>query len=64
MARSKKFVLHKAVNGQPYFTIVAGNGEVLMMSETYSGNQAMMDTVNSLLGKKFPIKIDDKRNRK
>lgn len=62
--RGRKFVLHTAVNGEPYFTLVASNGRVLTTSETYSNNHEMMDTVNSLLGKRLPVKILDDRNKK
>ena len=59
--RGRKFVLHTATNGEPYFTLVASNGQILMTSETYSSNQQMQDTLNTLLGKKLPVKIVDER---
>ena len=59
--RGRKFVLHTAVNGEPYFTLVASNGQILLTSETYSSNQQMQDTLNTLLGKKLPVKIVDER---
>jgi uncharacterized protein YegP (UPF0339 family) len=56
--RERKFVVKKAVNGQPYFTLVASNGQVIMVSETYSSRQAMLDTLDTLLGKTLPTRVD------
>jgi len=61
--RGRKFVTHTAVNGEPYFTLVASNGQVLMTSETYSSNQQMQDTLDTLIGKKLPTKVVDERKK-
>lgn len=55
--KGRKFVTHTAKNGEPYFTLVAGNGEIVMTSETYSSKQAMDKTINGLAGKKLPTRI-------
>jgi len=62
MARGRKFVLHTASNGEPYFTLVASNGRVLWVTETYSSIQAMMDTLDTMVGKRLPTKIVDERD--
>ena len=61
MARKgRKFKTHTATNGLPYWTLVAGNGEVLATSQPYKGGeQAMMKTLNGLVGKRFPTKIEE-----
>lgn len=61
--RGRKFITHTATNGEPYFTLVASNGQVLMTSETYSSNQQMQDTLDTLIGKKMPIKVIDERKK-
>jgi uncharacterized protein YegP (UPF0339 family) len=60
--RARKFVLHTAINGQPYFTFVAGNGEVLFTSETFSSKDAMMDTLWTLAGHMLSTKVVEHEN--
>lgn len=37
-----EFQLHRAINGQFYCRIVASNGEVLFISETYPNKQELV----------------------
>jgi len=62
--RERKFVLRMAKNDQPFIQLVAGNGEILMFSETYSTDQALMKTLNALKGTSFPDKVIDMRDIK
>ena len=59
--KSRKFVIHKAVNGEPYFTLVASNGRVLMTSETYSSITELEDTLSTLTGKRMPEKVESEK---
>ena len=43
-----KFVINRSLNMQYYFTIVAGNGQKLCTSETYTTKQAAKDTIQSI----------------
>ena len=55
--RTRKFVIKTASNDEPYFSLVASNGQVLMTSETYSTKQQMQNTLNTLIGKQMPTKV-------
>jgi len=57
--RGMKFVLETAKNGEPYIKLVFPNGNIFMNSETYSTHRAMMDSIASVQGKRFPAKIID-----
>ena len=41
-----EFQLHRAINGQFYCRIVASNGEVLFISETYHTKQDLVHAAN------------------
>ena len=41
-----EFQLHRAINGQYYCRIVASNGEVLFISETYHTKQDLVHAAN------------------
>lgn len=43
-----KFVIKKSTDSQYYFTIVAGNGQKLCTSETYTTKQSAKDTITSI----------------
>jgi Uncharacterized conserved protein len=43
-----KFVIEKATNGQYYFNIKAGNGQILCTSETYIVKQSAKDAIQSI----------------
>jgi uncharacterized protein YegP (UPF0339 family) len=62
--RERKFVLRTAKNDQPFIQLVGGNGEILMFSETYSSNQALMASLEKLKGTSFPDKVVDLRDIK
>lgn len=57
MARGRKFVIKKAENGEPYFLLIASNGQVLMHSETYSSMAKLEQTLGTLVGIKLPEKV-------
>jgi len=44
----KTFVVHRAVNGQWYFTLLARNGNVLCTSETYHNKIDCYKAINSV----------------
>jgi uncharacterized protein YegP (UPF0339 family) len=56
--RERKFVIKKAVNGMYFFRLVASNGRILMVSETYTTRQGMQDTLDTLIGKTMPTRVD------
>ena len=41
-----EFQLHRAINGQYYCRIVASNGEVLFISETYQNKKDLVYAAN------------------
>lgn len=41
-----KFEIHPSANSQFYWRIVAGNGQVLAHSETYTTKQACLNAIN------------------
>lgn len=55
----RKFQIKTAKNGEQYFLLIAGNGEVLMQSETYKTGRALWKTLNTLIGVKLPLKIEE-----
>jgi uncharacterized protein len=43
-----KFVLSTSKDGKTYFNLVAGNGEKILTSETYSSKQGALDGIASV----------------
>ncbi|MBE9548885.1 MAG: YegP family protein [Proteobacteria bacterium] len=43
-----KFVVSKMKNGEDYFVLKAGNGEVILTSEGYKSNAACMNGIESV----------------
>ena len=56
-----KFVLKKAVNGEFYFRLQAGNGEPILKSEMYSSKASAEKGINSV---KANAPIDERYERK
>jgi len=57
-----KFVLKTNKKGNPFFSLEAGNGEIIFSTQAYrGGNQAMYDTLDLLQGKIMPTKVVDER---
>jgi uncharacterized protein YegP (UPF0339 family) len=54
-----KFVVKKTSNDQFRFNIVAGNGQVVATSETYTRKAAAMDTIRSLQKGAGNASVDD-----
>lgn len=53
-----KFYIYKASNGQYYFVIKGGNGEVVATSETYiykSSAQATIDSMKRSINTNTPV---------
>ena len=61
MKRGRKFVLKENAKGEPFFSLVAPNGEIIFSVEGYGSEQAMRDTLETLVGKIMPTKIVDSR---
>jgi len=57
MTRRKKWMVEKAKNGEFYFKLIASNGQVLLTSETYSSKSKLEETLDTLKGKRMPMKI-------
>ena len=55
-----KFVLKKTSDNQFRFNIVAGNGQVVATSETYTRKRAAMDTIASIQKRVGDATIDDR----
>jgi hypothetical protein len=47
-ADDTKFERRKAVNGDPYFVLLAGNGQIIGKSEMYSSDDAMENGIASV----------------
>ena len=47
-AEEARFERRKAANGDPFFVLKAGNGEVIGRSETYSSDGAMENGIESV----------------
>jgi len=63
MKRGRRFVLKENKNGEPFFSLVAPNGEIIFSTEGYSSEQAMRDTLYTLVGKTMPTKVVDTRKK-
>lgn len=55
-----KFVVNRTSNNQYRFNIVAGNGQVVATSETYTRKAAAMDTIASIKQRVGAATIDDR----
>lgn len=57
---AERYQRNKATNGQPYFNLMAANGQVIGKSETYSSDSAMENGIASVT-KNGPIaELSDK----
>ena len=54
-----KFVIRKTSNGQFRFNLVAGNGQTVATSETYTRKASLMDTIDSIKGGVNGATVDD-----
>ncbi len=45
-----RFVVRKAINGQYYFNIVAGNSQVVATSETYLQKASAVSAIRAIQG--------------
>jgi uncharacterized protein len=54
-----RFVIKKTSNDQFRFNIVAGNGQVVATSETYTRKESAMDTVRSIQAGAGNARVDD-----
>ena len=54
-----KFVVRKTSNGQFRFNPVAGNGQTVATSETYTRKASLMDTIESIKGGAGGATVDD-----
>ncbi len=54
-----KFVIRKTSNGQFRFNLVAGNGQTVATSETYTRKASLMDTIESIKGSAGGATVDD-----
>ena len=54
-----KFVIRKTSNGQFRFNLVAGNGQTVATSETYTRKASLMDTIDSIKGGAGGATVDD-----
>jgi uncharacterized protein YegP (UPF0339 family) len=54
-----KFVIRKTSNGQFRFNLVAGNGQTVATSETYTRKASLMDTIDSIKGGVGGATVDD-----
>ncbi len=54
-----KFVVRKTSNGQFRFNLVAGNGQTVATSETYTRKAAAMDTIASIKKSAGGADVDD-----
>lgn len=55
-----KFIIQRAKNKQFYYTLVARNGRVVMMSETYKRRGSCHKAVESMIRNVINAKIIDK----
>lgn len=42
------FRIHRSINWQYYFTVTAGNGQVLATSETYTSKSAAQNAIHAI----------------
>ena len=54
-----KFVVKKTSNGQFRFNLVAGNGQTVATSETYTRKAAALDTIESIKKSAGGADVDD-----
>jgi uncharacterized protein len=54
-----RFVIKKTSNGQFRFNLVAGNGQTVATSETYTRRQSALDTIASIQKGAATASIDD-----
>jgi uncharacterized protein YegP (UPF0339 family) len=54
-----KFVVKKTSNGQFRFNLVAGNGQTVATSETYTRKAAALDTIASIKQSVATADVDD-----
>ncbi len=59
-----RFVVKKTSNDQYRFNIVAGNGQVVATSETYTRKAAALDTVESIRKNVGNATVDDQTTAK
>jgi uncharacterized protein YegP (UPF0339 family) len=48
MMGEARYELRKTVSGKDYFVLLAGNGEVILVSEDYESRQGMMNGIASV----------------
>jgi uncharacterized protein YegP (UPF0339 family) len=54
-----RFVLKQTSNGQFRFNLVAGNGQIVATSETYTRKQSAIDTIRSIQAGVGAATVDD-----
>lgn len=54
-----KFVVKKTSNGQFRFTLVAGNGQVVATSESYTRKASALETIASISKNAGGAEVDD-----
>jgi uncharacterized protein YegP (UPF0339 family) len=54
-----KFVLKKGGNGQFHFNLVAGNGQVVATSESYTRKVSALQTIESIKDNASSATVDD-----
>lgn len=54
-----RFERRKAANGEPFFVLKAGNGEVIGRSETYSSDAALENGIESVKNNAPGAKIEE-----
>jgi uncharacterized protein len=54
-----RFVIKKASSGGFRFNLVAGNGQIVATSETYTRRQSALDTIKSIQQGAATAKVDD-----
>jgi uncharacterized protein YegP (UPF0339 family) len=54
-----KFVVKKTSNGQFRFNVVAGNGQTVATSETYTRKAAALDTISSIKDQAGVATVED-----
>lgn len=55
----RKFIIETAANGEPFYSLIGGNGETMLTSETFSSKQALLESLETLKGKRMPTTVID-----
>ena len=59
MKRTGKYSIEKSDDGQFYFTLSSGNGEVISVGETVNTKQSVLKTIRSMRWNAFWAKVED-----